>query len=177
MTQCVKSDGVFYLPKYKCIMSLVTRLAVVDKCHSWGMLSTKAKSFHLSWWRKGKCQGSLISWEQRIRAEFSGRLDRVRPVVQHLTYIKLKSHGNEGEMTAFIKCINTIWGYLPASHLSHAQWCTSRSCDEWTGHPQMLHVCTLLWNPHLHIDENEQDTAAGAADPCVSIPREKDGPK
>ena len=38
----------------------------------------------------------------------------------------------------------------------------------------MLHVCTLLCNPHLHTDENEQGTAPGAADPCVSIPHEKE---
>ena len=34
--------------------------------------------------------------EQRKTAEFSGKQDRIRPVVQQLTCIKLPSHGNEG---------------------------------------------------------------------------------
>lgn len=46
--------------------------------------------------------------EQRKTAEFSGKQDRVRLVAQQLTCIKLTSHGNEGEVTVFIKYINTI---------------------------------------------------------------------
>ena len=46
--------------------------------------------------------------EQRKTAEFSGKQDRVRLVAQRLTCIKLTSHGNEGEVTVFIKSINTI---------------------------------------------------------------------
>ena len=46
--------------------------------------------------------------EQRKTVEFSGKQDRVRLVAQRLTCIKLTSHGNEGEVTVFIKSINTI---------------------------------------------------------------------